>query len=58
MVNYVAPAVAVALGVAVLDEPFTAGMGAGQLLVLTSSYLATGGRLPPGLAARLSASPR
>ena len=52
MITYVAPVVAVALGVAVLDERPGAGAIAGLLLILAGSWLATGGRLPPGLRER------
>jgi hypothetical protein len=41
--------VAVALGVAVLDERPGAGAIAGLLLILAGSWLSTDGRLPPGL---------
>jgi hypothetical protein len=37
--------------VAVLGESVTAGAVAGLLLILAGSWLATDGRLPPGLAA-------
>jgi drug/metabolite transporter (DMT)-like permease len=48
IVTYVNPVIAVALGVALLGErPGTAAI-AGLLLVLAGSWLATGGRLPPG----------
>ncbi|HYD42822.1 MAG TPA: DMT family transporter [Anaeromyxobacter sp.] len=40
LVAYLNPAVAVAAGVLVLDEPFTAGTGAGFVLILSGSYLA------------------
>jgi drug/metabolite transporter (DMT)-like permease len=42
IITYFNPVVAVALGVAVLDEPFKAATGAGFLLVLGGSWLATG----------------
>ena len=48
VITYVAPAIAVVAGVALLDEPLTAAGVAGLLLVLAGSWLATGGR-PPGL---------
>ena len=48
VITYVAPVVAVALGVAVLGERPGAGAGAGLLLILAGSWLATGGRMPPG----------
>jgi drug/metabolite transporter (DMT)-like permease len=49
VITYVAPAVAVALGVVVLDERPGAGAIAGLLLIIAGSWLSTGGRLPPGL---------
>ena len=51
VITYVAPVVAVALGVAILGEELGAGAVAGLLLILAGSWLATDGRLPPGLAA-------
>ena len=45
--TYVNPAVAAVLGVAILDEHFTLGMGVGFVLVLAGSVLAT---RPPGAA--------
>jgi drug/metabolite transporter (DMT)-like permease len=50
VITYVNPIVALALGVAVLDESVTAGAIAGLLLILAGSWLSTDGRLPPGLA--------
>jgi drug/metabolite transporter (DMT)-like permease len=50
VITYVNPIVALALGVAVLGESVTAGAVAGLLLILAGSWLATDGRLPPGLA--------
>ena len=44
--TYVNPAVAAVLGVAVLGEPFTTGMGVGLVLVLAGSFLATRARSP------------
>jgi drug/metabolite transporter (DMT)-like permease len=41
VITYVNPAVAAILGVAILDEHFTAGMGIGLVLVLLGSALAT-----------------
>lgn len=41
VITYVNPAVAVALGVALLHEPFTVGVGFGFALVLAGSVLAT-----------------
>lgn len=53
VITYVAPVVAVALGVSVLGESLGAGAVAGLLLILAGSWLATDGRLPPGLGAVL-----
>jgi drug/metabolite transporter (DMT)-like permease len=50
VITYVNPIVALALGVAVLGESVTTGAIAGLLLILAGSWLATDGRLPPGLA--------
>jgi drug/metabolite transporter (DMT)-like permease len=49
VITYVNPVVAVALGVAILGERPGAGAVAGLLLILAGSWLATDGRLPPGL---------
>jgi drug/metabolite transporter (DMT)-like permease len=46
VITYVAPVVAVALGVAVLGETLGAGALAGLLLILAGSWLSTDGRLP------------
>jgi drug/metabolite transporter (DMT)-like permease len=51
VITYVNPIVAVALGVAVLDERPGAGAIAGLLLILAGSWLSTDGRLPPRLMA-------
>jgi drug/metabolite transporter (DMT)-like permease len=51
VITYVNPAVAVLLGVAILDESLGPAAVAGMLLILAGSWLSTGGRLPPGLAA-------
>jgi drug/metabolite transporter (DMT)-like permease len=51
VITYINPIVAVALGVTLLDERLGAGAVAGLLLILAGSWLATDGRLPPGLAA-------
>jgi drug/metabolite transporter (DMT)-like permease len=51
VITYVAPVVAVALGVAVLGERLGTGAVAGLLLILAGSWLSTDGRLPPGTAA-------
>lgn len=49
VITYVNPAVAAVLGVLVLDEHFTVGMGIGFVLVLAGSVLATRpGRAPDG----------
>jgi drug/metabolite transporter (DMT)-like permease len=42
---YLTPAVALACGVALLDEPFTASTGAGLALILIGSWLSTRPRL-------------
>jgi drug/metabolite transporter (DMT)-like permease len=42
VITYVNPAVAAVVGVAILDEAFTTGMGVGFALVLAGSVLATG----------------
>jgi drug/metabolite transporter (DMT)-like permease len=42
VITYVNPAVAAALGVALLSESFTTGMGVGFVLILAGSFLATG----------------
>jgi drug/metabolite transporter (DMT)-like permease len=41
VITYVNPAVAAVLGVTILDERFTVGMGIGFVLVLAGSVLAT-----------------
>ncbi len=51
IITYVNPVVALALGVAILDESLTTGAVAGLLLILAGSWLSTDGRVPPGLAA-------
>jgi len=55
VITYVAPVVAVALGVTILGESLGAGAVAGLLLILAGSWLATDGRLPPGLGSALRA---
>ena len=50
IITYVNPVVALALGVAILDESVTTGAVVGLLLILAGSWLSTDGRLPPGLA--------
>jgi drug/metabolite transporter (DMT)-like permease len=47
VITYVNPAVAAILGVAILDEHFTVGMGIGFVLVLAGSVLATRTRAEP-----------
>jgi drug/metabolite transporter (DMT)-like permease len=54
VITYVNPVVAVFLGVLILDERPGAGAVAGLLLILAGSWLSTDGRLPPGLARRVS----
>jgi drug/metabolite transporter (DMT)-like permease len=53
VITYVNPAVAAVLGVVILDEHFTVGMGVGFVLVLLGSVLATrsGGREPASVRA-------
>jgi drug/metabolite transporter (DMT)-like permease len=41
LITYLNPAVALALGMALLHEPFTAGAGVGFVLILAGSYMAT-----------------
>jgi drug/metabolite transporter (DMT)-like permease len=54
VITYVAPVVAVALGIAVLGERPGPGAIAGLLLIIAGSWLSTDGRLPPGLTAVFS----
>jgi drug/metabolite transporter (DMT)-like permease len=49
VITYVNPIVAVALGVTLLGERPGSGAIAGLLLILAGSWLATDGRVPPGL---------
>jgi drug/metabolite transporter (DMT)-like permease len=58
VITYVNPAVAVALGVALLGESLTGTAVAGLLLILAGSWLSTGGRPPSGLLAVLARRPR
>jgi drug/metabolite transporter (DMT)-like permease len=53
VITYIAPVVAVALGMSVLGEHPGAGAVAGLLLILAGSWLSTDGRVPPGLLAVL-----
>jgi drug/metabolite transporter (DMT)-like permease len=57
IITYVNPVIAVALGVAFLDERIGAASVAGLLLILAGSWLATGGR-PPSAMVRLAFSRR
>jgi drug/metabolite transporter (DMT)-like permease len=50
VITYINPIVALALGVAILGEDVGPGAIAGLLLILAGSWLATDGRVPPGLA--------
>ncbi|MBV9605352.1 MAG: DMT family transporter, partial [Solirubrobacterales bacterium] len=54
VITYVNPVVAVALGVTLLGEQPGAGAVAGLLLILAGGWLATDGRLPPGIAKALA----
>ncbi|MBB4664935.1 DMT family transporter [Conexibacter arvalis] len=56
IVTYVNPVVALALGVALLDERPGAGAVVGLLLILAGSWLSTDGRLPPAVERRLAAA--
>jgi drug/metabolite transporter (DMT)-like permease len=56
IITYINPVVALALGVAILDENVTTGTVVGLLLILAGSWLSTDGRLPPGLAERVRRS--
>ena len=53
VITYINPVVAVTLGVTLLDESLGAAAIVGLLLILAGSWLATDGRLPPGLTRRL-----
>ena len=57
VITYVNPAVAAVLGVAILGERFTAGMGAGFLLVLIGSVLATRPAAPARIAPATALDP-
>ncbi len=54
VITYVNPVVAVTLGVLLLGEQPGAGAIAGLLLILAGGWLATDGRLPPGLSRGLA----
>jgi drug/metabolite transporter (DMT)-like permease len=58
VITYVNPVVAVTLGVLLLGEHPGAGAVAGLLLILAGGWLATDGRLPPGIARLLARAPR
>jgi drug/metabolite transporter (DMT)-like permease len=58
IITYVNPVVALALGVAILDEHLTTGAVAGLLLILAGSWLSTDGRVPPGLVAGVTRASR
>ncbi len=55
VITYINPVIAVGLGVVLLGERPGTGAVAGLLLILAGSWLATDGRLPPGLG-RMAAS--
>ena len=58
VITYVNPAVAITLGVLLLDEPFTIGMALGFPLVIVGSVLATSRKnVPPAPGAALPADP-
>jgi drug/metabolite transporter (DMT)-like permease len=57
VITYVNPAVAIGLGVLVLDESFTAAIGIGFILVLAGSVLATSGARPAAPAEPLTIEP-
>jgi drug/metabolite transporter (DMT)-like permease len=46
VITYINPAVAAAVGIAILHETFTVGMGVGFALVLAGSVLATRRKAP------------
>ncbi|HSI80572.1 MAG TPA: DMT family transporter [Solirubrobacterales bacterium] len=54
VITYINPAVAVALGVTLLDESLAPAAVAGLLLILAGSWLSTDGRAPPGAAAAVT----
>lgn len=53
VITYVNPAVALALGVLLLDEPVTTGMVVGFPLILVGCAIAAGGRRTPVAEAEL-----
>jgi drug/metabolite transporter (DMT)-like permease len=58
VITYVNPVVAVFLGVTALGERPGAGAVAGLLLILAGGWLATDGRLPPGVSKLMALAPR
>jgi drug/metabolite transporter (DMT)-like permease len=58
VITYVNPAVALLLGVVLLDEPFTIGMAVGFPLILAGSILATRGARPAAAAVEADQSIR
>jgi len=58
VITYVNPAVAAALGVSILGERFTAGMGVGFVLILVGSVLAARRPRPAPLPFAATAAPR
>ncbi|MDW5597447.1 DMT family transporter [Conexibacter stalactiti] len=58
IITYVNPVIALALGVALLDEQPGAGALLGLLLILLGSWLSTDGRLPGPLERRLAGAER
>ena len=48
VIAYINPVVAVILGVAFLDEPFTVAMAIGSVMVIAGSILATHRAVAPG----------
>jgi drug/metabolite transporter (DMT)-like permease len=57
VITYLNPAVAVTLGVLLLHEPFTVGIGVGFVLVLAGSVLATRRSVLPAVAEDAAAGP-
>ena len=58
VIAYVNPAIAVLLGVTLLDESLGPAAVAGLLLILAGSWMSTGGGTPPGVAAITAARRR
>ena len=58
VIAYVNPAIAVLLGVTLLDESLGPAAVAGLLLILAGSWMSTGGGSPPGVAAITAARRR